>query len=59
VGVHNVTDGSDPGQMDLFDTGASSRKRKVEEAVLALARKRGKKLVTRARLIPDKKDDGQ
>ena len=59
VGVHNVTDGSDPGQMDLFDTGASSRKRKVEEAVLALARKRGKKLVTRARLISDNKGDGQ
>lgn len=52
VGVHNVAAGSDPGQMDLFDTGDSVRKRKVEEAVLALAHKRGKKLVTRARLIP-------
>ncbi len=51
VGVQNVCEGKIPVQMDLFDTGMSKKKRKVEEAVHALSRKRGKKLVTHARLI--------
>jgi len=59
IGAHNVAEGASAGQMDLFDSGASSRKRKVEEAVHALARKRGKRLVTRARLVHKKEDDGQ
>jgi DNA polymerase-4 len=51
VGVHNVTDTPLPDQMDLFSDGSAEKRRKVEEAVHALAVKRGKRLVTRARLI--------
>ena len=51
VGIHNVSETRLPEQLFLFDAQDSSRKRKVEEAVFALAKKRGKRLVTRARLI--------
>ena len=51
VGIFNVVSGSCRDQMELFDTGEAERKRKVEEAVLNLARKRGKRLVTKARLL--------
>lgn len=51
VGIFNVTDEPLPEQGDLFAPRGSGRQRKVEEALLALSRKRGKKLVTRARLI--------
>lgn len=51
VGLHNVTEGKGADQMYLFDSGNAEKKRKVEEAVHELARKRGKRLVTKARLI--------
>jgi DNA polymerase IV len=51
VGIFNVTDEPLPEQGDLFESRDTGRQRKVEEALLALSRKRGKKLVTRARLI--------
>lgn len=51
IGVFNVTDEPGPEQQDLFDSGTSARRRKVEEALHALSKKRGKKLVTRARLL--------
>lgn len=52
VGVFNVTENPLPDQADLFDEGNSGkRQRKVEEAIHRLAKKRGKRLVTRARLI--------
>jgi DNA polymerase-4 len=51
VGLFNVVDEPLPEQQDLFESGNSKKQRKVEEALLALSRKRGKKMVTRARLI--------
>lgn len=57
VGLHNVTEGKTADQMDLFDSGNAEKKRKVEEAVHELARKRGKRLVTKARLIEGEKGE--
>ena len=51
VGIHNVQEGRERAQISLFDTGEAQRKRKVELAVHELARKRGKRLVTKARLV--------
>ena len=51
LGVCNVYDSSTPEQMDLFDDGSAKKKRLVEKAVHDLALKRGKRLVTKARLI--------
>lgn len=51
LGVQNVREGKSLNQIDLFDTGENEKKRKVEEALHRLAQKRGKKLVTKARLI--------
>ncbi len=51
LGVCNVYDSSTPEQMDLFDDGTAKKKRLVEKAVHDLALKRGKRLVTKARLI--------
>lgn len=59
VGIHNVMEGGRNDQLDLFDTGTAKRKRKVEEAIHALSLKRGKKMVTRARLIESTGKDRQ
>lgn len=56
VGIHNVQEGKGCEQRSLFDSPDADRKRKVEETVHALAVKRGKRLVTRGRLI-DREDD--
>lgn len=56
VAVYNVTDRKEPEQMSLFGEGDRSRQRAVEEALHRLAKKRGKRMVTKARLI-DKRDD--
>ena len=58
LGIYNVREEKEPEQADLFDSGVSKRKRKVEEALLALSRKHGKKMVTRARLIEKNDMDG-
>lgn len=51
VGVFNVTDGPVIEQQDLFSQSCDARKRKVEVAIHALAKKRGQRMVTKARLI--------
>lgn len=51
IAIHNITEGSGNDQLHLFDQGTATKKRKIEEALHALARKRGKRLVTRARLL--------
>ncbi len=51
VGVFNLTDKPEADQLDLFAAPDSGKKRKVQEAVHALEKKRGKGLVTRARLL--------
>lgn len=56
IGIFNVREGTSGEQRSLFDFGDADRKRKVEETVLAIARKRGKRLVTRGRLI-DREDE--
>lgn len=57
VACQNLYEGASCDQGDLFDRGDAKRKRKVEEALLALSRKRGPGLVTRARLIDAEGDD--
>jgi DNA polymerase-4 len=59
VGVFNVTDGPIIEQQDLFTQSDGARKRKVEEALHALAKKRGNRMVTKARLIerPEEKNN--
>lgn len=51
IGLQKVSDTRDNEQMDLFDDGTNEKKRKVEKALHSLAVKRGKRMVTRARLI--------
>jgi DNA polymerase-4 len=51
LAIYNVREGRDGDQRSLFDHDGADRKRKVEETVHALAKKRGKRLVTRGRLI--------
>ena len=51
IGIYNLTEKPQPEQIDLFAEKISLKQRKVEQAIHALAKKRGKKMVTRARLI--------
>ncbi len=51
LAVCNLRDSSAPEQLPLFADGARERARKIEAAVHGLSVKRGKRLVTRARLI--------
>jgi len=51
IGIYNLTEKPIPEQIDLFADKPSGNQRKVEEAIHALTKKRGKKMVTRARLI--------
>lgn len=59
ISIHNITEGSGNDQLSLFGQGAATKKRKIEEALHALARKRGKKLVTRARLLGTPPDQNE
>jgi DNA polymerase IV len=52
LGVFNVTDVRLPEQSDLFEGPRNAKRRKVEEAVLSLSKKRGDRaLIKKARLI--------
>ncbi len=57
VAAYNVSEDREPEQMSLFDEGDRTRQRAVEEALHRLARKRGKRLVTKARLIDRREDE--
>ncbi len=57
LAIYNVREGRDGDQRSLFDHDGADRKRKVEETVHALAKKRGKRLVTRGRLIDREGDE--
>ncbi|HOC28999.1 MAG TPA: DNA polymerase IV [Treponemataceae bacterium] len=57
IAVCNIGPDIGGDQQDLFDTGMSLKKRKVEEALFALSEKRGKRIATKARLVERKQDD--
>jgi len=57
IGIYNLTEKPQPEQIDLFTDRLSGKQRKVELAIHALAKKRGKKMVTRARLIEGHEGD--
>lgn len=57
IGVFGITEEKNADQMDLFESISFEKRRKVEEAVHSLAQKRGKKLLTRARLLNPGRED--
>lgn len=59
IAVCNISSETEAEQQDLFDTGASDKKRKVEEAIFALSEKRGKRIATRARLVERKREEDE
>ncbi len=56
VGVFNVSEGGGGSQMELFGGDDRERRRAVEEAIHRLSRKRGQRLVTKARLLPPREE---
>ncbi len=58
LSVNRLTEKPPPEQLALFDDGSGKRKQLVEQALHKLEKKRGKRMVTRARLIhPINRDD--